>query len=115
MRVAKRVTDLPAYAFAVAGKQLEEMRARGVDVIDLGIGSPDLPPPAPIIEALYHSAQRADSHGYAGYYGLPALRRAVADYQRRLRYRLIRTKKSRLIGSKEGLFNAALAFLETWF
>ncbi|HOU25037.1 MAG TPA: LL-diaminopimelate aminotransferase [Anaerolineae bacterium] len=114
MRVAKRVTDLPAYAFAVAGKQLEEMRARGVDVIDLGIGSPDLPPPAPIIEALYHSAQRADSHGYAGYYGLPALRRAVADYyQRRFAVQVDPNKEvAMLIGSKEGLFNAALAFLD---
>lgn len=114
MRVAKRIMDLPAYAFAVAGKRLEEMRARGVDVIDLGIGSPDLPPPPQIIEALYRSAQRADTHGYAGYYGLPALRRAIGDYyQRRFGVQVDPDKEvAVLIGSKEGLFNASLAFLD---
>ena len=114
MRVAKRIMDLPTYAFAVVGKRLEEMRARGVDVIDLGIGSPDLPPPAPIIEALYRSAQRTDTHGYAGYYGLPALRRAISGYyQQRFGVQIEPdTEVAVLIGSKEGLFNAALAFLD---
>lgn len=114
MRVAKRISDLPAYAFAVAGKRLEAMRARGVDVIDLGIGSPDLPPPAPIIEALYRSAQRPDTHGYAGYYGLPALRQAISGYyQQRFGVQIDPDKEvAVLIGSKEGLFNAALAFLD---
>ena len=114
MRVAKRISDLPAYAFAVAGKRQEEMRARGVDVIDLGIGSPDLPPPSPIIDALYRSAQRSDTHGYAGYYGQPVLRRAISDYyQRRFGVQIDPDREvAVLIGSKEGLFNASLAFLD---
>ena len=56
-------------------------RAKGVDVISLGIGSPDLAPPqVHHRRAVSVSAQRADTHGYAGYYGTPALRQAIATY-----------------------------------
>ncbi len=114
MKLAKRIRDLPPYVFAEAGRRLDELRARGVDVINLGIGSPDLPPPRAIIDALYQSALRPDTHGYGGYYGLPALRRAIVDYYgRRFSVSLDPDKEvAVLIGSKEGLFNAALAFLD---
>jgi LL-diaminopimelate aminotransferase len=114
MRIATRINELPPYVFAEAGKKLEELRARGTDIIDLGIGSPDMPPPRWIIDALYRSAQQPGSHGYAGYFGLPGLRRAIADYySRRFGVNLDADREvAVLIGSKEGLFNVALAFLD---
>ncbi|MGQ9493377.1 MAG: LL-diaminopimelate aminotransferase [Anaerolineae bacterium] len=114
MKLAKRIADLPPYIFAEAGQRLEQMKAEGVDVINLGIGSPDLPPPRPIIEVLYASALKVDNHGYAGYYGLPALRKAIADYYAcRFGVNLDPNKEVVvLIGSKEGIFNTSLAFLD---
>ncbi|MGB9880722.1 MAG: aminotransferase class I/II-fold pyridoxal phosphate-dependent enzyme, partial [Anaerolineae bacterium] len=115
MKLAKRIADLPPYIFAEAGQKLEQMRAKGIDVINLGIGSPDLPPPRPIIDALFESALKPDNHGYAGYYGLPALRQAIADYYaHRFGVQLDPNKEvAVLIGSKEGIFNTSLAFLDS--
>ncbi len=114
MRIADRIANLPAYVFAEAGKTIAAMRARGVDVIDLGMGSPDLAPPAWIVEKLYTSAQDPRKHGYAGYFGLPVFRRAVATYYRQ-RFG-VEVDPDRevvaLIGSKEGIFNTALAFVD---
>ena len=114
MRIAERVASLPPYVFAQAGKTIAAMKARGVDVINLGIGSPDLAPPEWIVEALHHSAQDPSKHGYAGYYGLRVLRQAVAAYyQRRFAVALDPDRETViLIGSKEGIFNIALAFID---
>ena len=114
MRIAKRIENLPPYVFATVEKRIAAERARGVDVISLGIGSPDLAPPREIIDALYQSALRADTHGYAGYYGTPALRQATANYYGR-RFGVELDPGSEilpLIGSKEGLANVALAFID---
>jgi len=114
MKIADRVANLPPYVFATVEKKIAAQRAKGVDVISLGIGSPDLAPPKPIIETLYASATRDDTHGYAGYYGTPALRQAIADYYaRRFGVSLDPDTEVRpLIGSKEGLANMALAFVD---
>jgi len=114
MRIADRVANLPPYVFAIVEKRINEQRAKGVDVINLGIGSPDLAPPKLIVDELYRSAQRADTHGYAGYYGTPALRKAIASYyQRRFGVELDpNTEVLPLIGSKEGLANMAFAFID---
>jgi LL-diaminopimelate aminotransferase len=114
MRIAKRIENLPPYVFATVEKRIAIERARGVDVISLGIGSPDLAPPKEIIDAMYQSALRADTHGYAGYYGTPALRQATANYYGR-RFGVELDPGSEilpLIGSKEGLANVALAFID---
>lgn len=114
MRVAQRIAELPPYVFAEADKRLQQMKTQGIDVINLGIGSPDLPPPRTVIDALYESALKPGNHGYAGYYGLPALRRAITGYYAsRFRVDLDpETEVAVLIGSKEGLFNVSLAFLD---
>ena len=114
MKIADRVRNLPPYVFARVEKQISAQRAKGVDVINLGIGSPDLPPPAFIVEALHESAKRSDTHGYAGYYGTPALRQAICGYyQSRFGVDLDPATEVRpLIGSKEGLANTALAFVD---
>lgn len=111
--VADRVKDIPEYAFARTEKKISQMIAGGKDVIKLHIGSPDLSAPSLVIDALYESASKPDHHGYGGFSGTPALRQAFADYYaRRFGIHLdSRTQILPLIGSKEGLFNLSLAFL----
>ena len=114
MQPAKRLSNLPPYLFAQLGQRIAKLRAQGVDVIRLDIGSPDMPPDDEIIEALTRSARRPDSHGYAGYYGLPELRQAIADYYARC-FGVDLDSEGEvlpLIGSKEGLANLSLAFLD---
>ena len=114
MKIADRVANLPPYVFAKVEKLVAAQRAKGVDVISLGIGSPDLAPPKFIVDALYASALRPDTHGYAGYYGTPDLRAAITSYyQNRFGVALDpETEVRPLIGSKEGLANMALAFVD---
>ena len=114
MRIADRVATLPPYVFATIEQRIAAARASGVDVISLGVGSPDLPPPPHIIEALCAAASRPDTHGYAGYFGTPALRGAIATYYaRRFGVSLDPEREILpLLGSKEGLANMALAFVD---
>jgi LL-diaminopimelate aminotransferase len=114
MKIADRVADLPPYVFAKLGRRLRELTARGKDIIRLDVGSPDLPPPAFIVEAMYHSSLDSSHHGYGGYYGTPALRQAMATYyERRFAVKLDPEKEvCPLIGSKEGIANVALAFVD---
>jgi LL-diaminopimelate aminotransferase len=114
MKIADRVTNMPPYVFATVERRIAQQQAKGVDVISLGIGSPDLMPPQFILDELNRSAAQAGNHGYAGYYGTPALRKAIAGYyQRRFGVALDpNTEVLPLIGSKEGLANMALAFID---
>ncbi len=110
---SNRVKSIPPYAFAALGKKITALKAEGKDIIRLDIGNPDMPPAPHIIDALVASARRDDTHGYAGYYGIPAFRRAIADYYRsRFGVSLDDTELSPLIGSKEGLANLNLAWLD---
>ncbi len=83
IKIADRVKNLPPYPFASLERRLRELKAHGKDIIRLDIGSPDLPPPDFVIEAMYRSAQEHSHHGYAGYYGTPEFRKAVAVYYER--------------------------------
>ena len=114
MKRAQRLTDLPPYPFALWAAKINQVRQRGVDVIRLDIGNPDLAPPDAVIEALCTSAQESSHHGYAGYRGLPSLRRAISDvYSRRFGVTLDpETEVVPLIGSKEGIVNLELACLD---
>jgi LL-diaminopimelate aminotransferase len=114
MRLAKRVANLPPYVFAGLEKRVNALRAQGMDVIRLDMGSPDLPPPQEVIDALYRSAQNPNHHGYAGFSGIPALRQAMAAYyERRFGVQLDpNTEVLALIGSKEGIVNLHLAFVD---
>jgi LL-diaminopimelate aminotransferase len=114
MNFAERLENLPPYVFASLGNRIRELVSQGKDIIRLDIGSPDLPPPDFIIEAMYRSAQNPSHHGYAGYYGTPELRQAmVAYYKRRFGVDLDPASQVvSLIGSKEGIANVALAFVD---
>lgn len=111
--LAARLTRLSPYLFAEIDKKKREVRARGVDVIDLGIGDPDLPTPPHVVEALTKAAADPANHRYPSYEGLLAFRQAVADwYAKRFNVRLDpETEVLTLIGSKEGTAHMPLAFV----
>jgi len=114
MHIAERLSNLPPYVFAAIGKQVRALQEKGVDVIRIDIGSPDLPPPPAVIETLYRSAQNPHTHGYGGFFGTPALRQAIADYYSR-RFGVELDPESEvlpLIGSKEGIFHLPMAFVD---
>ncbi len=114
MKVSSRIDKLPPYVFARLERRLRQLAAEGLDIIRLDMGSPDLPPPDSIIEAMYRSSQNPSYHGYSGYYGTPQLRQAIATYyDRRFGVHLDPDKEVvALIGSKEGIANIALAFVD---
>ena len=110
---AKRIEQIPPYLFAEIDKKKEELRQKGIDLIDLGIGDPDLPTPKPIIERLKMAAENPQNHRYPSYEGMIEFRSAVAQwYARRFNVTLDpRTEVLSLIGSKEGIAHIPLAFV----
>jgi LL-diaminopimelate aminotransferase len=75
---ARRLTCLPPYLFAELDRKRRETAARGLDIIDLGIGDPDLPTPEPIVRALIEAAGNPKTHRYPTYQGMPAFRETAA-------------------------------------
>jgi LL-diaminopimelate aminotransferase len=112
-QLAQRLASLPPYLFAAVDKAKEEVRAKGLDIISLGIGDPDLPTPDFIIDALCAAARNPVNHQYPSYVGLLSFRQAVADwYLRRFGVSLDpQTEVVSLIGSKEGIAHFPLAFV----
>ena len=110
---AERLKKLPPYLFKEIDRKKAEVRARGVDIIDLGIGDPDLPTPPHIIEALKKAAEDPANHRYPSYSGMGDFKEAVAKwYQERFGVELDPdTEVVSLIGSKEGIAHFPLAFV----
>ncbi len=110
---AKRIATLPPYLFAHIDKMKREVAARGVDIISLGIGDPDLPTPDFIIEALARAAKKPVNHQYPDYEGMESFRRAVAKWHKHRFNRDLDpdTEVVSLIGSKEGIAHFPLAFV----
>ncbi len=110
---AERLKKLPPYLFVELEKAKQRLVAAGKDVIDLGVGDPDLPTSARIIARLQQTAQEPAHHRYSFTEGLPDLRRAIATwYQRRFDVALDPdTEVLPLLGSKEGIANLPLALL----
>tara|TARA_B100000315_G_C14529225_1_gene565321 strand:- start:99 stop:1271 length:1173 start_codon:yes stop_codon:yes gene_type:complete len=111
---AKRIRELPPYLFAEIDRKKRAALAKGVDLIDLGIGDPDTPTPAQIVQKLRDAAGNAEHHRYPSSSGMLEFRQAVTDwYQRRFGVKLDAGKEAiALIGSKEGIANIAVAFVE---
>lgn len=105
MKLAARMEKLPPYLFLELDRIIEQQKAAGHDIINLGIGDPDQPTPPHIIEALREAAGRPANHRYPNYLGSPAFRRAMTDwYQSRFGVTLNPTTETvGLIGSKEGI------------
>ena len=111
---ARRIKELPPYLFAEIDRRKRDALAKGVDLIDLGIGDPDIPTPAPIVERLKIAAGTAVNHRYPSSSGLLEFREAVASwYETRFGVKLDPEREVvSLIGSKEGIANMAVAFVE---
>lgn len=107
----QRIQRLPPYVFNIIGELKQQARAAGEDIIDFGMGNPDQPTPAHIVDKLVETAQRGDTHRYSQSKGIPRLRKAICDwYQRRYDVTLDpATEAIVTLGSKEGLAHLALA------
>jgi len=112
--VAKRLQHTEEYYFSRKLREIDEMNKAGANVINLGIGSPDLPPHPSVIAALNEYAQKPNTHAYQGYKGIPALRNAMAAwYQRFYGVTLdADTEVLPLIGSKEGIMHICMTYLQ---
>lgn len=112
--VARRLNQLPEYVFAMISRKVSEMENAGIDIVRMDIGSPDLPPPTFVMDALDKSARNPNHHGYSGYRGIPRFRQAIARYyQKRFDVALnAETEILPLIGSKEGIVNLIMAYID---
>lgn len=106
-----RMKRLPPYVIAEVNAMRAAARAGGEDIIDLGMGNPDLPPPAHVIEKLCEVAAKPDAHGYSASRGIPGLRRAQANYYGRRFGVAVDPDREVVVtmGSKEGLASLATA------
>lgn len=109
-----RIKRLPPYVFEEVNRLKAEARAGGADIIDFGMGNPDLPTPDFIVEKLIETVKKPRTHRYSASRGIPGLRRAqAAYYERRFGVRLNPdTQVIATLGSKEGLANMAQAITE---
>ena len=114
MKPSSRLDRLPPYLFAELERKIAEKKAAGVDVISLGIGDPDTPTPAPVVEALGQAAADPGTHRYPSNRGRPELREAFARfYARRFGVKLDPDNEIiPALGAKECIFNLNLAFLD---
>ena len=110
---AERIKNLPPYLFARIDEMKAEKVRQGVDVIDLGIGDPDLATPSPVVDALCTAARDPANHHYPSYAGMPEFRSAVAAwYRNRFGVRLdAGTEVLSLMGSKDGIAHIPEAFV----
>ena len=114
MKPSKRLDLIPPYLFAELERKVAAKRAAGIDIISLGIGDPDRPTPAVIVDAMQEAVTEPETHRYPSNRGRPDFRRAVADfYMRRFDVELDpATEIMPAIGAKECIFNLNLAFLD---
>jgi LL-diaminopimelate aminotransferase len=112
--VAQRLKELPPYLFADIDKKKAALRAQGKDLIDLGIGDPDLPTPAHIVAAMQKAAAEPRFHRYPSYEGMKEFREAAVNwYRKRFNVALdANTECCALIGSKEGIAHFPVAFVD---
>jgi alanine-synthesizing transaminase len=106
-----RIRRLPPYVFEEVNRLKAGLRAKGVDIIDFGMGNPDMPTPRHIVDKLIETVKRPKTHGYSASKGIPGLRRAMAAYYDR-RFGVSLNPDSEVIvtlGSKEGFANLAQA------
>lgn len=113
IQTADRLNSVQEYYFSRKLDEIRQMNAAGKDVINLGIGSPDLAPADSVIDALNVSAQNKNSHGYQSYRSIEELRIAIADfYKTHFNVSLDpKTEVLPLLGSKEGVMYISMAFL----
>lgn len=106
--------DLPPYLFAELDKKIAAARAKGIDIISLGVGDPDLATPQPIIDEMAQAIQDQATHQYPDYNGSPAFRKSAADWMK-TRFNVDicpETETLAMIGAKEGIAHLILAYIQ---
>lgn len=113
IKPADRLATVQEYYFSRKLKEVAEMNARGLDVISLGIGSPDMPPSEKTLQTLCEESVKPNVHGYQPYVGIPELREGMAYFYKRWYGVELdpKTEIQPLIGSKEGILHVTLAFV----
>ena len=113
LKQAERLRRLPPYLFKEIDRQKAEVKAKGVDIIDLGVGDPDLPTPRHIVEALKEASEDVANHRYPSYSGMNDFKYAIVEwFVDRFGVKLDPEKEVvSLIGSKEGIAHLPLAFI----
>ncbi|MDP6921450.1 MAG: aminotransferase class I/II-fold pyridoxal phosphate-dependent enzyme [Lutibacter sp.] len=110
---ADRLHNVTEYYFSKKLREVAALRKQGKPIINMAIGSPDLPPPAAVVEALEHTARQKGAHQYQSYQGIPPLRSAMAAFYHQ-HYGLKLCPDSEvlpLMGSKEGIMHISMAFV----
>ena len=110
---AKRLATVEEYYFSKKLREVRNLASAGKPIINMGIGSPDLQPPAAVIEAIQNSLQDSAAHKYQSYQGLPELREAIATFYKHKFGVAVNPADEilPLMGSKEGIMHISLAFL----
>lgn len=110
---ATRLGQVKEYYFSRKLREIASMRAMGKDVLNLGIGSPDLPPHKSVVETLHTASALTGNHAYQSYQGLPALREAFAGWYKKFFQVELNAENEvlPLIGSKEGIMHISMSFL----
>jgi LL-diaminopimelate aminotransferase len=113
VKPADRTSNVQEYYFSQKLAQIDKMRREGADIINLGIGSPDQPPSENTITSLITEAKNPTSHGYQSYTGIPALRKAFADWYKKYFHVGLNPDNEilPLMGSKEGIMHISMAFV----
>jgi len=110
---ANRVNQIDEYYFSQKLKEVKKLQNEGKPIINMGIGSPDLPPHPSVIDALCNTAMDKKSHGYQNYQGIPELRKSFSDFYLK-NYGVSLNHDDEilpLIGSKEGILHISMTFL----
>jgi LL-diaminopimelate aminotransferase len=113
IKPANRTNSVQEYYFSQKLAQIDKMRIEGADIINLGIGSPDQAPSGNVISALIIAARKETSHGYQSYTGIPALRKAFAEWYKKYFHVDLNPDNEilPLMGSKEGIMHISMAFV----
>ena len=111
---AKRIHTVEEYYFSKKLREVRGLIAAGKPIVNLGIGSPDLQPPAVVVEALEASLHDETAHKYQSYQGIPELRNAIADFYQKNYNVLLKAEDEilPLMGSKEGIMHISMAYLD---
>ncbi len=114
VEVSSRLNGIGEYYFATKLREIDALNKAGHKVINLGIGSPDLPPHPSVVEALHQEASKQNTHAYQSYKGSPILRNAVADWYKNWYNVNVypETEVLPLIGIKEGIMHICMTYLD---
>jgi LL-diaminopimelate aminotransferase len=114
MQTSKRLEGIGEYYFSQKLREIEELNKAGKNIINLGIGSPDLPPHPEVIKVLQEEAAKPNVHAYQGYKGSPVLRQAIREWYRKWYAVELNadTEILPLIGSKEGIMHICMTYLD---